>query len=147
MRKTFRLVPRTTMGRTALLAAVVTLGTLLAGGAALLSLGSGEVSAQTAQRPNIVFVLTDDQMPGTENRMPALRSNLVQEGVKFTNMTSTFPLCCPGRATLLRGQYVHNTGIYGNSPPAGGWEKFKDRGLHQSTFATWLDGVGYQTGH
>jgi N-acetylglucosamine-6-sulfatase len=132
--------------RLSVVAAATVVGVLLAGGAALLSLGSGEVSAQAAQRPNVVFVLTDDQMPGTENKMNALQRDVVREGVKFTNMTSTFPLCCPGRATLLRGQYVHNTQIYGNSPPAGGWEKFKDRGLHRSTFATWLDGVGYQTG-
>src|SRR5215212_1388782 len=26
-------------------------------------------SAQTLERPNIVFVLTDDQFPGTENKM------------------------------------------------------------------------------
>ena len=119
--------------------------------AALVCVGEGGLdqvaSAQTAQRPNVVFVLTDDQMPGTENRMDALQSNLVREGTKFTNTTSTFPLCCPVRATLLRGQYPHNTEIYGNSPPAGGWEKFEARGLHRSTFATWLDGEGYQTGH
>jgi N-acetylglucosamine-6-sulfatase len=133
--------------RLSVLAAAAIIGVLLAGGAAMLSLGSGEASAQAAQRPNVVFVLTDDQMPGTEDKMPALRSNLVEQGVKFDNMTSTFPLCCPGRATLLRGQYAHNTQIYGNSPPAGGWEKFKARGLHRSTFATWLNDVGYQTGH
>ena len=104
-------------------------------------------AAGTQDRPNIVFVLTDDQMPGTENRMNALQRDLVREGVKFANTTSTFPLCCPGRATLLRGQYAHNTGIYGNSPPAGGWRKFKARELHRSTFATWLDERGYQTGH
>jgi hypothetical protein len=33
--------------------------------------------AAPAERPNIVFVLTDDQFPGTENAMPALQSNLV----------------------------------------------------------------------
>ena len=132
--------------RLSAVAVAMAFGVLLAGGASLLSLGSGEVSAQSAQRPNIVFVLTDDQMPGTENRMPALQNNLVREGVKFTNMTSTFPLCCPGRATLLRGQYVHNTQIYGNSPPAGGWRKFQASGLQRSTFATWLDDRGYQTG-
>jgi N-acetylglucosamine-6-sulfatase len=133
--------------RLSVLAAAAVIGGLLAGGAAVPSLGSGEASAQAAQRPNVVFVLTDDQMPGTENRMPALQSNLVDKGVEFTNMTSTFPLCCPGRATLLRGQYAHNTGIYGNSPPSGGWKKFEARGLHRSTFATWLNGAGYQTGH
>jgi N-acetylglucosamine-6-sulfatase len=104
------------------------------------------VSAQTQQRPNIVFVLTDDQFPGTENKMPALKSNVVGQGTRFANMTSTFPLCCPGRATIQRGQYVHNTQIYGNSPPAGGWEKFRNRGLHKSTIATWVDAQGYQTG-
>jgi N-acetylglucosamine-6-sulfatase len=103
------------------------------------------VSAQALERPNIVFVLTDDQFPGTENKMPALKSNVIDQGVKFTNMTSTFPLCCPGRATIQRGQYVHNTQIYGNSPPAGGWEKFQARDLHRSTVATWLDARGYQT--
>ena len=121
---------------------------LMAGLAFVVFLSVDAGLGQAAQgRPNIVFVLTDDQMPGTENRMTALQRDVVREGTKFTNMTSTFPLCCPGRATLLRGQYVHNTGIYGNSPPAGGWKKFKARDLHRSTFATWLDDAGYQTGH
>jgi N-acetylglucosamine-6-sulfatase len=78
--------------------------------------------------------------------MPALQGNLVSQGVEFTNMTSTFPLCCPGRATILRGQYAHNTGIYGNELPRGGYEKFRNQGFEDSTVATWLDGAGYQTG-
>jgi N-acetylglucosamine-6-sulfatase len=102
--------------------------------------------AAAVERPNIVFVLTDDQFPGTEDAMPALRSNVTSQGVKFTDMTSTFPLCCPGRATILRGQYTHNTEIYGNELPRGGHEKFRDRGFEDSTVATWLDGAGYQTG-
>src|SRR5918997_1142543 len=86
--------------------------------------------AQGQVKPNIVFVLTDDQFPGTENAMPALKNNLTNQGVKFTNMTSTYPLCCPGRATIMRGQYSHNTHIYGNSLPLGGWEKFRNQRLH-----------------
>ena len=78
--------------------------------------------------------------------MPALQNNLVGAGVKFTNTVSTYPLCCPGRATIQRGQYPHNTEIYGNSEPLGGWEKFRRLGLHESSVATWLDGEGYQTG-
>ena len=124
---------------------------LLAGLILVVVLGTdaslGQPVGDAQERPNIVFVLTDDQMPGTENRMTALKRDVIEEGVKFANTTSTFPLCCPGRATLLRGQYAHNTKIYGNSPPAGGWEKFEARGLHRSTFATWLDAEGYQTGH
>ena len=106
--------------------------------------GFGQPAPQA--RPNIIFVLTDDQMPGTENRMQALQNNLVGGGVKFSSTVSTYPLCCPGRATLQRGQYPHNTRIYGNSEPQGGWEKFQRLGLHHSTVATWLDDAGYQTG-
>ena len=99
-----------------------------------------------SKRPNIIFVLTDDQMPGTEKRMRALQNNVVQEGVRFSNTVSTYPLCCPGRATIQRGQYSHNTKIYGNSLPQGGWTKFRNLGEHRSTIATWLDASGYQTG-
>ena len=102
--------------------------------------------AQAKERPNIVFVLTDDQMPGTEQRMRALQNNIVSEGVRFSNTLSTDPLCCPGRATIQRGQYPHNTQIYGNSLPQGGWAKFQNRGEHRSTIATWLDSSTYQTG-
>jgi N-acetylglucosamine-6-sulfatase len=102
--------------------------------------------AAAPERPNIVFVLTDDQFPGTEDAMPALRSNVTSQGVKFTNMISTFPLCCPGRATILRGQYTHNTDIYGNELPRGGHKKFQNQGFEDSNVATWLDSAGYQTG-
>jgi arylsulfatase A-like enzyme len=113
----------------------------LACGAALVGM-----EAQGQTKPNIVFVLTDDQIPGSENAMPNLKSDVTSKGIKFTNMTSTFPLCCPGRATIQRGQYAHNTKIYGNSLPLGGWNKFRARGEHNSTFATWLNRSGYQTG-
>ena len=101
---------------------------------------------QTSQQPNIIFVLTDDQFPGTENEMPNLKSNVTNEGVKLTNTVSTFPLCCPARATIQRGQYPHNTQILGNSLPRGGWQKFKSLGEQESTIATWLHQAGYQTG-
>lgn len=107
---------------------------------------SEEYATQASKRPNIVFVLTDDQMPGTENRMRALQNNVVREGVKFSKTVSTYPLCCPGRATIQRGQYSHNTKIYGNSMPRGGWKKFRNRGEHKSTIATWLNNSGFQTG-
>jgi N-acetylglucosamine-6-sulfatase len=120
-----------------LLASAVVLGTVI---------GSARSMAAAAERPNIIFVLTDDQFPGTEDAMPALQNNLVSQGVEFTDMISTFPLCCPSRATILRGQYAHNTHIYSNSLPLGGWEKFRDQGLQDSTIATWLHDAGYQTG-
>ena len=114
--------------------------------AALLAAGCGAEVKNTSPKPNIIFVLTDDQFPGTENEMPNLMSNVTNEGVKFTNTVSTFPLCCPARATIQRGQYPHNTQILGNSLPRGGWQKFKSLGEQESTVATWLHQAGYQTG-
>jgi N-acetylglucosamine-6-sulfatase len=131
------------MRRTVLLLSSVGSGLLLASWVTLVGM---EMETQGQTKPNIVFVLTDDQFPGTENAMPNLKSNVTREGLKFTNMTSTFPMCCPGRATIQRGQYAHNTRIYGNSLPLGGWNKFKRRGEHKSTIATWLNRSGYQTG-
>jgi N-acetylglucosamine-6-sulfatase len=129
------------MSRTVLMSVSVALGVMLAFGMTLVGM-----EAQGQTKPNIVFVLTDDQFPGSENAMPQLKGDVTSEGVKFTNMTSTFPLCCPARATIQRGQYAHNTKMYGNSLPLGGWNKFKRQGLHNSTMATWLNRSGYQTG-
>jgi N-acetylglucosamine-6-sulfatase len=132
------------MGRAVRLSVSLATALLLASVVVLLT-AIGSMKA-AATKPNIIFVLTDDQFPGTENEMPALKNNITSQGVKFTNMTSTFPLCCPARATILRGQYAHNTHIYGNSLPLGGWEKFSNQGLQNSTIATWLHDAGYRTG-
>lgn len=135
------------MKRFVLLSASMATAILLAsGGIALVLAAAAPQAAQARAKPNIVFVLTDDQFPGTENRMPSLKKNVTSKGVKFANTVSTFPLCCPGRATIQRGQYAHNTEIIGNSLPRGGWKKFRNRGLHKSTVATWLNNAGYQTG-
>src|SRR5215217_1483275 len=135
------------MGRAIRLVASMATAVLLASVVVLVvAIDSARSIASAAERPNIVFVLTDDQFPGTENAMPALNKDIISQGVEFINMTSTYPLCCPARATIERGQYAHNTHIYGNELPLGGWAKFRDQGLQDSTIATWLHDAGYQTG-
>jgi arylsulfatase A-like enzyme len=134
------------MGKTVRLLISMATAMLLASVLVLVAVFGSVRSVAAAERPNIVFVLTDDQFPGTENAMPALKKNVTSQGVKFTNMISTFPLCCPARATIMRGQYAHNTRIYGNTLPAGGWKKFRNQGLQKNTIATWLRKSGYQTG-
>src|SRR5215211_8376104 len=96
------------------------------------------------ERPNIVFILTDDLDTGSVSVMPELESLLIEEGTTFNYAFVTDPLCCPSRATFLRGQYSHNTRIVGNSAPEGGFGKFRRLGLERSTVATWLDD-GYDT--
>jgi N-acetylglucosamine-6-sulfatase len=96
-------------------------------------------------RPNILFILTDDQDVETLRFMPSVQRLLAAEGVTFVNTFAAQPLCCPSRASILRGQYPHNTDILHNAPPVGGFEKFRDLGHESSTLATWLQGAGYQT--
>lgn len=95
-------------------------------------------------RPSIVLVLTDDQRWDTLASMPAVQSELVAHGIRFTNAYVTTPLCCPSRATILTGQYAHTTGVLTNGWPLqhGGMALFDD----SSTVATWLADVGYRTG-
>jgi len=107
----------------------------------------GKSVVQATERPNFVFILTDDLETGSTSGMPELQSLLVEQGTTFDNAFVTDPLCCPARATFLRGQYPHNTGIRSNSPPMGGEQKFHNEGLDRSTIATWLDDAGYDTAY
>ena len=106
----------------------------------------GKAQAQTA-RPNIIFILTDDQPPSTLSKMPILQERLAGHGMTFRSTVSSNPLCCPSRATFQTGQYTHNHGIRTNTYPNGGWQRFGELDLHQSTVATWLNGAGYRTGY
>ena len=77
--------------------------------------------------------------------MPRTRSLIADRGVRFDNAFVTRSLCCPSRATILRGQYAHNHKVWVNTPPTGSFHKFRNAGLEWSTVATWLDGAGYDT--
>src|SRR5215212_2312944 len=113
----------------------------------------GKPPKETAEKPkppNVVLILTDDLTsddlnPNTLKRMPNLRKLLVKKGTTFDNSFVTNSLCCPSRATILRGQYTHNHQILSNEPPLGGFEKFRFLGHENSTMATWVKERGYRT--
>jgi arylsulfatase A-like enzyme len=94
-------------------------------------------------RPNIIFILTDDQPYHTTQYMPTVRDVLMKEGVNFENGYVTTPLCCPSRVSIFSGQYVHNHEVYTNRMPLGGAPKFDD----STSFAIWLRDAGYQTAY
>jgi N-acetylglucosamine-6-sulfatase len=102
-------------------------------------------SDEPVEQPNIILILTDDLADDDLSYMPNLRSLLVEQGTTFENAFVTDSLCCPSRATILRGQYAHNHGILENGPPNGGYEKFRSLGRQNSTLATWLQDAGYRT--
>ncbi len=116
--------------------------------AAILVIGFSDVSlAQTdsAKRPNIILVMTDDQGFGdvgfhgnTELSTPHL-DRLASESAEFTNFYVQ-PLCTPTRAALLTGRYPERTGAvevnYGRSIIR----------EEEITIAENLKAAGYRTG-
>ena len=94
-------------------------------------------------RPNIIFILTDDQPYHTVEYMPTVRDILIKQGINFENGFVTTPLCCPSRVSILTGEYVHNHEVYTDRMPLGGAQKFKD----DSSFAVWLKEAGYDTAY
>lgn len=113
----------------------------------LLFYGAEQTTSAGQVRPNIIFVFTDDQDPHSLNIMPRVKARLMQQGKTFRNATFTQPLCCPSRASMLRGQYPHNTSVLDNEPPFGGHETFRSLDRDESTYATWLKASGYRTGY
>jgi arylsulfatase A-like enzyme len=104
-------------------------------------------AALAARPPNIVFILTDDlnEEVFSNSRLPRLKSLLVDQGTSFKSHFVSLSLCCPSRAATLRGQYAHNSGIFTNGSPDGGFAKIYGDGLESSTIATWLQDAGYRT--
>ena len=98
-----------------------------------------------AKAPNIVFILADDLDKELFTHSLKINSLIAMHGIKFDNNFVSISLCCPSRATLLKGQYAHNTGIFTNSPPKGGFPIAYANGLEKSTVATWLQSAGYRT--
>ncbi len=137
------------MRKTFLMLASVGLAVLLASGLSFLSFEKSQVSAQTLQKPNIVFVLADDMRKDDLKYMSKTRSLLKDKGRSFADAFVSNALCCPSRATIMRGQYAHNTGIWKNPTgdrPDDGWEIYKKRGYEQDNVATRLGAAGYRTG-
>jgi arylsulfatase A-like enzyme len=79
--------------------------------------------------------------------MPKTSSLLGEQGMSFEEAFVSNALCCPSRATVMRGQYAHNSGVWFNRNGSdGGWEGYKDHGYETDNVATRLSYAGYRTG-
>jgi N-acetylglucosamine-6-sulfatase len=101
-------------------------------------------TAQSDARPNIVFVLTDDLAWNLVQYMPHVQE-LQRRGMTFSRYYVTDSLCCPSRSSIFTGRFPHDTGIFTNMAPDGGFEVFHARGEENGTFATDLRAAGYRT--
>jgi arylsulfatase A-like enzyme len=134
------------MRRTVLLLSSVALAMILVVWGGFRAEVTQPAQAQADSRPNIIFVMTDDQDKDTIRNMPFVRDELTPNATTFPNATFNYPLCCPSRSSILRGQYTHNHGVWENTVALdGGYEKFLENDLDSSIFPMWLDSSGYQT--
>jgi len=93
----------------------ILLAALLLAGA--LRPAAAQGSRQASPRPNIIFILTDDQRYDALGAMgnsiiitPHLDS-LAHQGMLFQNAYVTTSICCTSRASILTGQYASRHGI------------------------------------
>jgi N-acetylglucosamine-6-sulfatase len=103
---------------------------------------SNSLAAQNP--PNIVFILTDDLSWNLVPFMPHVLK-MERHGVSFENYFVTDSLCCPSRSSIFTGAFPHNTGVFRNQPPDGGYDGFNANGNEPHTFAVALQRAGYQT--
>jgi hypothetical protein len=75
----------------------------------------------TTRRPNIVFILTDDQDAKLDSMdyMPAVRKHMTEKGTNFEKHYCTVAVCCPSRVSLFTGKHAHNTNVTNVVPPFG----------------------------
>ena len=74
----------------------------------------------TGERPNILFICTDQQRYdaagcyGNPHIQTPTIDTLASEGVLFEQCYVQSPVCAPSRASFLTGQYVRNHGLWAN---------------------------------
>jgi hypothetical protein len=103
--------------------------------------GSLPTAAQvTPPTPNFVFVYTDDLRQDDLAYMPKTRNLIASQGMTFDNAYVPLASCCPSRASVLRGQYVHNHKVwYSNiNSPIGGYQGWVTPGHESDNLATRL---------
>ncbi|WP_128548622.1 sulfatase family protein [Larkinella soli] len=113
-----------------------------------------------ADRPNLLFILTDDLGIGdlsgygaTDCRTPHLDS-LMRAGLRFSNAYANSTVCSPTRASLLTGRYPDLVGVPGviRDNPADSWgyldprartlpQTLKKAGYHTALIGKWHLGL------
>ena len=106
------------------------------------SCANQSLKKEEAQKPNIVFIMSDDHAYQAIsaydyglNKTPNI-DRIAQEGAIFKSAFVTNSICAPSRATVLTGKFSHVNGKVDNVNPYN-WD--------QPNFAKLLQQAGYQT--
>lgn len=115
-----------------------------AGAGVVSALGCSTRNARRDKRPNVVFVLTDDQrwdclgVAGHPFLKTPNLDRIANEGARFRNAFVTTSLCSPSRGSFLSGLYAHSHGIINN---------FTDYPRDLPSFPRSLQAAGYNTAY
>jgi arylsulfatase A-like enzyme len=107
---------------------------------------SAEQSGGAAPRPNIIFLLTDDQRADALSVAghPQLRTpnidRLAEQGVRYGNAFTVQPICAPSRFAFLSRQYERVSGLGFNAPYQVSEQQWSQ------TYPALLRQAGYYTG-
>ncbi len=88
-------------------------------------------------KPNVLVILTDDQRWDMMAVLKKTRRWFGGEGTTYPFAFATTPLCCPSRASIMTGQYAHNTRVETNVDA----ERLDQR----ATMQRYLQDAGYRT--
>ncbi len=99
-------------------------GLLIMGGVVLLFLSRSANAEPVAARPNILFIITDQQHAGmlscTGNanlKTPAL-DGLARAGIRFVRAYAANPVCVPSRTSMMTGVMPGRLGVFNNGMKA-----------------------------
>ena len=121
------------------------LGVLLFFGVRIMEAGASPAASLAGSRPNVIFILTDDQGYGdiSAHGNPILKTpnldRLLREGVRFTDFHVS-PTCAPTRSALLTGRHEFKNGVTHTI-----YERERLT-LKATTLAEVLKSAGYRTG-
>lgn len=75
------------------------------------------------KKPNIVFILTDDQDLHMQSLdyLPLIKKHLRDQGTFYKRHYCTTAICCPSRVSLWTGKLAHNTNVTDVNPPHGNY--------------------------
>ncbi len=98
------------------LAAALALAAAAVTGSSASDLTGSRARAQGAEPPNILIIMTDDQRGDAQSLavMPKTRRIFGEQGLSFRHAVTTTSLCCPSRASIFSGKYMHNHNVRRN---------------------------------
>lgn len=108
-------------------------------------------SSAWAQRPNIIYIMTDDMGYGDlsgygrKDYITPHLDRLASQGMKFTNAYSAASLCTPTRTAFMTGRYPARTPVGLIEPLTGRSDSIYGLTSDYPSIATLMKAAGYET--